>query len=70
MAEVPTITVSVEAAIHQALRDSLQKIYDEHGVLVRRAHIDWVDMTCHGTGPRHVVERVELDTSKAFPLSA
>lgn len=46
MAELETkITVSVERAIHLALIDIAQTIWDEHKIKLDRVYIDWLDFS-------------------------
>jgi len=39
------LKVAVEKAIHTALQDVAQTIWDEHGICVEDVSIDWVDVS-------------------------
>jgi hypothetical protein len=41
MAEQPSITVSIEASLHAALRNVLQSLANEHGVRVTDVTVEW-----------------------------
>ena len=43
MASLPKITVTIERAMHDGLRDLAQKLYDQHGVKLNSANISWHD---------------------------
>jgi len=43
MADASNITVAVERVIHTALRDSIQRIYDLHGIRVSSLSVSWYD---------------------------
>jgi hypothetical protein len=55
------ITVSVEKAIHNALRESAQAIWDIHGVCVKSVFFSWVDVSTLGE-PRLILTDVEANT--------
>lgn len=43
-----TVSVSVEASIHKALHDFAQHIFDEHGVQLFSARVDWLEVSSTG----------------------
>jgi hypothetical protein len=66
------ITVAVEKAAHDAMRELAQAIWDKHGVCVRSVRFSWVDVSGMGE-PRLLVTDVEAETltkarSKGTPV--
>ena len=55
------IMVAVEKAVHNALRELAQAIWDQHGVCVESAFFSWVDVSAPGE-PRLIVTDVEAHT--------
>lgn len=55
------ITVAVEKAAHDAMRELAQAIWDKHGVCVRGVRFSWVDVSGMGD-TRLLVTDVELET--------
>lgn len=45
MASAEGITVALERAIHDALRESIQRIADQHGIRVTSLSAEWVDVS-------------------------
>ena len=43
MADASNITVAIERVIHTVLRDSIQRIYDLHGIRVSSLSVRWYD---------------------------
>ena len=64
MADQPTITVSVDGAVHLALREMAQAIYDQHGIMLDRVLIDWSRSPSEiGRVPTHRVCNISVETS-------
>ncbi len=55
------ITVAVEKAAHDAMRELAQAIWDKHGVCVRCVRFSWADASSMGE-PRMLLMDVEADT--------
>ena len=55
------ITVAVERAAHDAMRELAQAIWDKHGVCVRSVRFSWVDVSGMGEA-RLLVTDVEAET--------
>ena len=56
------IAVAVEKAVHNAMREMAQAIWDKHGVCVKSVRISWVDMSSIGKPQELLVHEVEADT--------
>lgn len=59
MAEKPELTISIEAAINDAIGAFAQDIYDRHGIRIETARISW-EMGINGARAMEV----SLDTVK------
>lgn len=55
------ITVAVEKAVHDALRELAQAAWDKHGVCVQSVLFSWVDVSTPAE-PRLIVTEVEAAT--------
>ena len=55
------ITVAVEKAVHDALRELAQAGWDKHGVCVQSVRFSWVDVSTT-SGPKLLVTDVEAET--------
>lgn len=55
------ITVAVEKAVHDALRELAQAAWDKHGVCVQSVRFSWVDVSTPAE-PRLIVTEVEAAT--------
>lgn len=55
------ITVTVEKAVHDALRELAQAAWDKHGVCVQSVQFSWVDVSTPGE-PKLIVTEVEAYT--------
>jgi len=55
------ITVAVEKAVHDAMRDLAQATWDQHGACVRSIRLSWADVSGMGE-PRLLVTDVEAET--------
>lgn len=66
MAEMPEITVVVESVMFNAIKDVLQAIHDQHGIIVEGVRVSWVDIAVIGSPLRSVIVEVEIDSRKAF----
>ena len=63
MAAADNIRVSVEAAIHTALRRCAEQIRDEFGIHLNSAHFEWVD-TSTILSPRQELGVVRIETTQ------
>lgn len=59
------ITVEVTDAIHSAFRDVAQRIYDQHGILVKDVIIEWLDPPTWGRSS-YRVQKVETRATKVY----
>lgn len=55
------ITVAVEKAVHDALRELAQAAWDKHGVCVQSVRFSWCDVSTPAE-PRLIVTEVEAAT--------
>ena len=60
------VTVAVESALHKALTEFMQTIFDEHGIQVREVRVDWLDVSEIGKRKASVVG-LQMDT-KSFRI--
>lgn len=67
MASAEGIKVAVERAIHDALRESIQRIADQHGVVVDQVSVCWERRGTISEAPRHVVVEV-IASTRSFHL--
>ena len=37
--------VSVEKVVHNSLRETIQMLHDDHGLLVNGVSVDWIDLS-------------------------
>lgn len=64
MADQPTIIVSVDGALHHALKEMAQNVYDQHGIMLDRVLFDWARMSSEiGRLPTHKVCNIAVETS-------
>lgn len=56
------ITVAVESAIHDALRGVIQNIFDQHGILVGRVDVSWMDIGSR----RSIIDGIRIDSQKMY----
>lgn len=68
MAEMPEITVAVESVVYQAIKDVLQAIQDQHGIIVQGVRVSWADVSVIGSPSRSVVVEIDLDSRKTFSM--
>jgi hypothetical protein len=59
------ITVAVESAIHDALKEVVQNIADQHKIKVDSVSIKWSDISDH-SGFKSIVREIEARTSKIY----
>ena len=57
----PKVVVAVEKAVHDALREVVQTIWNQHGICVQGANFSWVDVSTPGR-PEMILTEVRLDT--------
>lgn len=55
------ITVAVEKAAHDAMRELAQAIWDKHGICVRSVRFSWVELSSAAEAKMLVLD-VEADT--------
>lgn len=65
MAEMPNISVEVTDAIHSAFRDVAQRIFDQHGIVIKNVQIEWLDTSTRDRADGRVL-RVETYASKTY----
>ena len=63
--ETPRITVAVESSIHDALKDVMQAIADQHKIKVESVSIHWIDASDY-KGFKCIVRELEVRTSKLY----
>lgn len=68
MAEMPEITVAVESVVYQAIKDVLQAIQDQHGIIVEVVRVSWDNVSVIGSPSRSVVVEIDLDSRKTFSM--
>ena len=56
------IAVAVEKAVHNAMREMAQAIWDQHGICVKSVRISWVDMSSIGKPRDLLVDEIEAET--------
>lgn len=66
MAEIPKITVAIESVVHQTFLDVAQRIAAEHGIIVDRVELSWIDRTTFGNPMSCTVRQVEV-ISRTMP---
>ncbi len=66
MDSIPDITVSVESAVYRAIKDVMQAIHDEHGIIVESVRLSWLDFSVCGYRPRSVVNQVAIESRLEF----
>lgn len=59
---VGEVKVSVEKVIHDSLRNLIQGVFDEHGVMVKNVSISWFDFSTRNSEVKEI-SQVELVTS-------
>jgi hypothetical protein len=66
MAEIPKVTVAVESAVYGALNEVLQAIQDQHGIVVDRVCVCWLDVSVVGVRPRSVITQISIESRQKF----
>ena len=61
MASAEGITFAVERAIHDALRESIQRIADQHGIRVTSLSAEWVDV-CSTSEQKFLIQTLRAET--------
>lgn len=59
----PSINVSVDAAIHDALQETVEQIWKLYGVRVDDVSIKWMDMTTYGDSKAIAVDTLVVQTT-------
>lgn len=62
MATAAGMSVAVERAIHDVLRETVQRISDQHGIQVKYVHVDWLDLSGLD-GSKFMVRGIEATTA-------
>ena len=55
------LKVSVEKAIHGALRDAIQAISDQHGIQLTSVNVEWLDLS-RQEAPQFKVSELRVST--------
>lgn len=55
------VTVAVERAVHNVLREMAQALWNEHGICLKGVRFSWVDLSTPAE-PRLTVAEVEAET--------
>lgn len=56
-----TIAVAVEKAVHDALRDLAQAVFNQHGICIKNVAFDWLDFSTYNTS-KMIVSGVTAET--------
>lgn len=64
MAEMKAI-VSVEKAVHNAVHEMMQAIYDQHGIIVHGVNVHWLDISTHNQS-KMVVAEINIDSRTKY----
>ena len=67
MARAEGIKVAVERAIHDALRESIQRIADQHGIKVHDVNVVWYTSVPMAGKPSHFVTAISARTESVHP---
>jgi len=62
MSAAPELTVAVERAIHDGLKNSIQAIEKEHGIRVLDIRVDWVVAQMLGFRPQFSIGLIRATT--------
>ena len=62
MADASEITVSVERAFHDRLKDAIQEISKQHGIRVHDLRVDWLVTRPIGARPEFTVTGLTVTT--------
>ena len=65
MAKVDNLKVSIEATAHNAIKETCQKLMDQFGIQIKRADIEWIDVSTTSE-PAAIVRMVDLETTKSY----
>jgi hypothetical protein len=69
MADASNIKVAIEAAVINALAEVAQRVYDQHGIRINAASLDWSE-TSSITAEKFLVTEVRVDlTARPRPES-
>ena len=62
MVDARGITIAIESAVHNAIRELAQNVYRQHGIEINSASIDWIDVSCAGKN-EHLVGSISATTT-------
>ena len=62
MADAQEITVAIEKAVHNAMSEVAQAIYDQHGIKILDAQIEWIDVSSTSED-KALIQHITLRTS-------
>ncbi len=65
MASAEGISVAVERAVHDGLRDFAERLWREHGIRIESAHFDWIDVSSAGQSDMMLMGVSAETTTKA-----
>lgn len=60
---------TVERSVHEAFADFVQRVHDEHGLCIKSAFVDWLDVSCAADSRSAVVKEVAISMS-SVPMVA
>lgn len=69
MGQTGTISAAIEPAVHRALADAAQRIFDEFGIQVNSAEFNWMNLDTSSESRRDCIE-VHLRTSMAAGINS
>jgi len=56
-----TVTVAVERAAHDGVRELVRILWEEHGIILKSARISWIDVST-ASEPKMLINDIELET--------
>ena len=65
MSKAENLKVSIEAAAHNAMQETCQKLMDQFGIQIKRADIEWIDVGTTSE-PAAIIRTVDLETTKTY----
>lgn len=63
------VSVALEVALHNTVREFMQDMSDQYGVMIEMAEAQWVDVSTIGA-PKYLVTGLRLQTSTNGPTNA
>lgn len=62
--DAPSVTVAIERAVHDGLRELIQALELAHGIRVNSVNVEWIDVSSLSE-PRFVVRDMAITTTTA-----